>query len=182
MESVWNALREVQWGLAGARELINLHPLFVHFPVALLLAATGCYLLGAALKKNELLLTGKWVLYFGTLSAIPTVWTGLEAAKTARHMEGMHGIMMAHQYLGVTVLALSLGLSLWVFLSKASIPVKGKGLFLALLILMSGLLIQGADLGGRMVFLNGVGVGEKSMMRNSTFEHVGHGSKEGTGK
>ncbi|MDP3920745.1 MAG: hypothetical protein Q8R76_08075 [Candidatus Omnitrophota bacterium] len=78
-------LLNVQWGLMGLDELINIHPLFVHFPIALLLTSTAFYFLGSIFKKEELLAAGQWALYFGTLSAAVTVWTGLQAAKTAPH-------------------------------------------------------------------------------------------------
>lgn len=182
-----STLLNVQWGLKGAEELINIHPLFVHFPIALLLTSVAFYFLGTVFKKEEeeLLTAGKWALYFGALSAAVTVWTGLEAAKTAPHGGGTHELMMTHQYFGYTVLGLSILLSVWVFLSKATIPSKGRPLFLIGLVLLGLILVQGADLGGRMVFLNGVGVGRKSMMpAESGHEHGSHdhGSQEHGGK
>src|SRR3989338_3837349 len=95
---------QIEWGLKGAGEAINVHPLFVHFPIALLLAALALYLFGSILKKEALLAAGKWNLLLGSLSAIATVWTGLKAAETVSHGGGTHQIMMAHQYLGFAVL------------------------------------------------------------------------------
>ena len=179
-EHASGSVLQIEWGLKGAQEAINIHPLFVHFPIALLLAAIALYLAGSIFKKETLLMVGKWNLLMGALSAIVTVWTGFKAAETVAHGGGTHQMMMAHQYLGFTVLVLSIGLSLWVFLSRVSIPGKGKGIFLALLVVMGGLLVQGADLGGRMVFLNGVGVGRKSMMQELTgHEHGEQGYHEG---
>jgi uncharacterized membrane protein len=179
----------VVMGFQGATEVLNVHPLFVHFPIALLLSSFVFYLLGAIFKNDGLLAAGKWSLYFGTLSAAVTVWTGLEAAKTAPHGGGTHDIMMVHQYIGFIVTSLSTVLSAWVFFSKANVPGKGKPVFLTVFALMCVILIQGADLGGRMVFLNGVGVGRKSMMPKVTDEHGGkepagqeHGGKEHAGQ
>lgn len=160
-------LSQIQWGLKGLEEVINIHPLFVHFPIALFLSAVAFYTIGSLLKKEELLIAGKWVLYLGTLAAAVTVWTGLRAAETVSHGEGTHTLMMIHQYIGITVLSLGVLLSLWLFFSKGNIPTKGRSLFLILLFLLGILLVQGADLGGRMVFLNGVGVGRKSMLREA---------------
>ncbi len=153
----------VPWGLKGLGEVSNVHPLFVHFPIALLLTSTAFYFLGSVFRKEELFAAAKWELYFGTLSAAGAVATGLQAANTVSHNEQTHAIMMAHQYLGFTVLGLSLLFSTWVFFSKANIPSKGRRFFLTGLVLLALVLTQGADLGGRMVFLNGVGVGRKSM-------------------
>ena len=158
-------LLNVQWGLKGFEELINIHPLFVHFPIALLLASSAFYFLGALFRKESLLEAGKWTLYTGAVGAVLTAWTGYEASQTVSHGGGMHQMMMTHQYLGFAVLGISLVLSAWVFFSKANIPVKGKPAFLLALVVLAAVLIQGADFGGRMVFLNGVGVGKKSMIK-----------------
>ena len=68
-------LTNVRWGLDGVKELVNLHPLFTHFPVALLLSSLGFYLLGLVFKKEHFLKTGQWTLYFGTLGAAAAVGT-----------------------------------------------------------------------------------------------------------
>jgi uncharacterized membrane protein len=162
-------------GFYGMSEILNLHPVFVHFPLALLLTATFFYILGAALKKEPLLVVGKWNLFAGLLGSALAVWTGLEAAKGVSHGGGTHQVMILHQNLGYAILGLSLILSVWVLASKANIPSKLKGLFLAGLLILGVLIAQTADLGGRMVFLNGVGVGRKSMMpKEPGRAHVEH--------
>ena len=173
-------VQNVQWGLKGLEDVINVHPLFVHFPVALILTSIAFYFLGSIFRKDELFVAGKWVLYFGTLAAAITVWTGLQAEKTVPHGGGTHDMMIAHQYFGFVVLGLSLILSLSVFFSKTHIPLRGRIFFLIGLVLIGLILIQGADLGGRLVFLNGVGVGRKGMLEETsshehgTQEHAGH--------
>lgn len=173
------------WGFKGASELLNVHPLFVHFPIALLLASLVFYFLGLMLRKEELFAAGKGTLFLGTVSAGLAVWTGLQAAKTVSHDDEAHGIMMIHQYLGFGVLGLSVFLSLWLILAKAHFPSK-KILFLIAFILLGLVVIQQADFGGRMVFMKGVGVGRKSMLvqeKESAGRHhdeyggetVGHG-------
>jgi uncharacterized membrane protein len=154
----------VSWGFQGAQELINLHPLFVHFPIALLLASAASYFLGTVFRKEELFTAGKWTLYLGTVAAALTVWTGLQAASTVSHGAGVHELMIIHQYFGYVILGLSVILSLWLLISKAHMPGKGRFLFLILLFVLTGLVAQSADFGGRMVFQHGVGMGKKSMM------------------
>ncbi len=165
-------LVNVKWGLEGVKELVNLHPLFTHFPIALLLSSTAFYLLGLIFKKEHFLKTGQWTLYFGTLGAATAVWTGLQAAGAVAHDETTHAIMMAHQYLGITVLVLSAFLSLWLLVSKSSLP-KTKPVFIGGLFLMMALLLQQVDFGGRLVFFHGVGMGRKSFM-SKTIEHHDH--------
>lgn len=162
-EHLSNVPANVRWGLDGLQNMINIHPLFVHFPTALLLAAVVFYFSGTILRKEELFSAGKWVFYVGTLSAIVAVWTGLQAANTVPHGGDVHQTLMAHQYTGFFILGLSILLSLWLIIGKANIPGRGKPLFLIVLLLLAAIIMQQADFGGRLVFLNGVGVGRKSL-------------------
>jgi len=178
-------LLAIQWGLKGMGEVINIHPLFVHFPIALLLTSFACFLLGSVFKKDELLVTGKWALYFGTLAAILTVLTGLQAERGVSHGGGTHEIMIVHKYIGFVVLGLSLILTIWINRSKANIPTKGRMGFLIGSALLALIVTQGADLGGRMVFLNGVGVGRKSFIEKEAPQpdtHHQHGGHSGHGE
>lgn len=164
----------VEWGLRGVRELLNLHPLFTHFPIALLFSSAVFYALGLLSKRDHFLKTGQWVLYFGTAGAAAAVWTGFQAAGTVSHDETVHAMMMAHQKLGVLILVLSALLSLWALLSRLSLP-KMKPVFLGGLVLIVILLLQQVDFGGRLVFFHGVGMGRKSF----TAAHGGGHGHEG---
>lgn len=168
---------QVEWGMQGAMELINVHPMFVHFPIALLLACVFFYIVGIVLKKDNLLIAGKWSLYLGTLSAAAAVWTGLRAAGSVEHGGDSHQIMMAHQYLGITILLLSAVLSIWVLISKVNMP-KAPKIFFLILLLLVVFISQQADFGGRLVFLHGVGVGKKSMMQEQAPGHEAMGEHE----
>jgi uncharacterized membrane protein len=166
-------LVNVKWGLQGVKELVNIHPLFTHFPIALLLASLGFYLLGIVLKKEHFLKTGQWTLYFGTLGAGAAVWTGLQAANTVPHDDTTHATMLAHQYLGIAVLVLGAILSLWLLISQTTIP-KPKPVFVGGLFLIAALLLQQADFGGRLVFFHGVGMGRKSIVQNQSADDTAH--------
>jgi len=169
----------VQWGFEGVKELVNLHPFFTHFPIALLCLSLAFYMLGLILKKEHFLKSGQWTLYFGTIGAAAAVWTGLQAAKTVPHDETTHALMMAHQNLGIAVLVLSVLLSLWLLVSKSSLP-KAKAIFVGGLFLIAVLLLQQVDFGGRLVFFHGVGMGRRSVVQTQKtdqavpHEHGGH--------
>ena len=167
MKRKWVVLAEgisVPLGLAGLREMINAHPLFVHFPVALLTLSAIFYLFGAATKKEGLIEAGRWTLYAGTLFAALSVWTGLRAEHTVELDAEGHEIVELHEKLGFVILAASVGLSAWTMAAKAALPSKARAVFLAACALLVLILAQQADLGGRLVFLKGAGVGRKSMV------------------
>ena len=148
-------------GLRGLGQLINVHPLFAHFPVVLFLAAALFYFLGILMKKSGLNEAGRWSLWLGTVLAALAVWTGLKAEGTVEHDREVHRIMELHETVGYAVLALGAILSGWLLVVKQAVPAKGRVLFFAALVLLAVLVIQQAYLGGRMVFLHGTGVGRQ---------------------
>ena len=154
----------VPLGFLSPAEMINLHPIFAHFPVVLLFMASFFYGAGRLMRKEVFFEVGKWMLYSGVLFAAVSVWTGLEAAETAAHDRPMHEVMLLHRNLGYVILGLSALLAAWIFRVKTPVPARRQLLFLSAMAILAVLILQQADLGGRMVFLNGVGVGKKSML------------------
>ena len=71
---------------------MNLHPLLVHFPVALL--SIYCFLeifLTFFYKDHaQLLWVKKWTLWIGTLSLFPALWTGDAAQDIVGKSEIVH--------------------------------------------------------------------------------------------
>ena len=143
-------------GLEGLRTLPNLHPLWVHFPIALVPMSL---LLGlAALWKNSLYSAVRWLLGVSTASASVAVWTGRRAESEMPHNEAIHSLMESHELVGWIVLGgcfLSFGWSMWC--DKDDKPRANYG-FLTGLLVLNLVLVQQADLGGRMVYVHGAGV------------------------
>ncbi len=143
----------------GIHGMDNIHPLFVHFPIALLFGFLCIELVAALFNKQAWRTVASFFLYLGTLSALVTVFFGLEAAKTVAHTEAVHEIMVQHQYYGITVAVLSVVLSFWRWFVRASFGVIGSTLHILLAFITCFILFLGADLGGLMVYQYGVGVG-----------------------
>jgi uncharacterized membrane protein len=68
----------------------NLHPLVVHFAIALFFVSVFCDILGWLLKKESLHTVGWWNLLFGFFGAIVTVAAGLLAERSVGHNETAH--------------------------------------------------------------------------------------------
>ncbi|OAI11733.1 hypothetical protein A1359_01535 [Methylomonas lenta] len=142
-------------GIAG---LDNLHPLFVHFPIALLSLFFLLDLLGSIANKIEWRKTASWFLYSGAIFAAMTVAAGLIAADSVAHGGDVHQIMENHEHLGIAVLLLAVTLSGWRLLAKNQISGGANTLYLIFAAILAGLLLFTADLGGLMVYGYGVGV------------------------
>lgn len=142
----------------GISEMPNIHPLAVHFPIALISAFLLTELLGLLTGKEELRAAATWMLYLGTLGALGAVAAGLWAATTVQHLEEAHAILLRHRNLGITVLALSIILSSWRIYARGRFSKRGQALHLVIAFVTALIMALGADKGGLMVYKYGVGV------------------------
>jgi uncharacterized membrane protein len=136
----------------GAQHLQNIHPLVVHFPIALLCAAALMYWLGCLARRESWQWSGLWTLVLGVLGASMAVATGLYAAPGVMLAPSVKTALLTyHQRIMIAVLILSTALALWAIAARP-MPARGRGAFLAMLVLLVALVAKGADYGGRMVY------------------------------
>jgi len=140
--------------LPGIGEMVNIHPMLVHFPIALLNAFVIMELLAYLLKKEELRIAATWMLYLGTVGALGAVGAGFAAAGSVPHDSEIHAIMIRHRNFGATVLCLSLILVIIRFIAID----KARTVQLLIGIITVVTMTFGADLGGLMVYKYGVAV------------------------
>jgi uncharacterized membrane protein len=145
--------------MPGIAAMGNVHPLFVHFPVAFLLVFFILDTLASLVKKEAWRTGAGWLLYLGTASVAVTVATGLYASATVPHGENVHEIMVHHEYLGLTVLSLAFVLSVWRWLGRRFLQGAVNVLYLSVAAVMIICITLGADLGGWMVYQYGINVG-----------------------
>jgi len=170
---MWDLIGKV---LPGISEMMNIHPMIVHFPIALLNAFVLMELLAYLFKKEEMKNAATWMLYLGTLGAAATVTAGFFAASSVPHNEETHAIMTRHMYLGITVFLLSLSLSIWRLTGKK----KSAPASLAIGFIMITIMAFGADLGGLMVYKYGVAV--KAVPQPAPHDHSMGGHDHSAGK
>ncbi|NOT12887.1 MAG: DUF2231 domain-containing protein [Methylococcaceae bacterium] len=144
--------------LPGIASMHNIHPLLVHFPIALLSTFFALDLLGTLVKKPHWRGAASYFLYLGTIAAIFTVLAGFNAAESVAHGQTVHEIMENHEHLGVFVLSLAAVLSAWRLKSAGIIEHAANVFFLLLSTILVVAMAFGADLGGLMVYRYGVAV------------------------
>lgn len=162
-------------GFQGLGQVLNLHPVFVHFPIALFPTALFFYLIGLLKKRRDFLLAAQICLGLGLLSTIITVLSGYLAEETFSHNETIHTLMETHEILGFTILGLGTLLVIWSFLARDKAP-KASMFFLLMVGFTVLLVLQNADLGGRMVFVEGAAVKAmpKAQENPTTIPHDHH--------
>ena len=137
----------------------NIHPYFVHFPIAILSVGLLWDLLGILLNKESFKNAGWWAQVFGVIAIIITVTTGLIAANAVAHSEAAHEIMETHETIGLIVAGVFILLLIWRSFLKTSLPLKKfyQTIYLAIGILAVVTMLYGAHLGGKLVYEFGVG-------------------------
>jgi uncharacterized membrane protein len=158
--------------MPGIASMENIHPLLVHFPIALLSVFFVLDLLGTLTKKQHWRGIASSFLYLGTLAAAFTVMAGFLAADTVAHGGNVHAIMEKHEDLGMAILSLATALSAWRLKHKGLFQGYINAVFLALSALLCVLIVLGADLGGLMVYRYGVAVKAVPVI-NGAHDHHG---------
>lgn len=138
--------------MPGAQHLQNIHPLVIHFPIAFLMGAALFYFAAWIMKKDDFARAGFWVLLLGTVSLAVSVGTGLYAEQGVMvHLSVREKLLQPHKNFMIVTAALCFILTVWALIQRP-FPKKGRIVFLALLLLMIGVMTLGADFGGRLVY------------------------------
>jgi uncharacterized membrane protein len=141
----------------------NIHPLLVHFPIALLITAAGLDIVGWVLRRNRPLRHAATLLYvLGTGAAVATYFTGRAASQTI-WLPGMaQAIVKQHwdwAFRTVWFFAIMTGVRLVLLRPSRRDPSPVIIAALALAGLVGiGLLRETGDRGGQLVFQHGVGM------------------------
>lgn len=142
----------------GIEAMSNIHPLLVHFPIALLTGFVLMETLSLISGKNELRVAAKWMLYLGTLGAVAAAFFGLRGAEGVFHEGEVHAQMSQHRDYGLNVVAMSLFLSTWRLFEGSDLIGLSRIIQNLIGLLILGNLMLGADIGGVMVYRYGVAV------------------------
>jgi uncharacterized membrane protein len=136
----------------GLEALQNIHPLVVHYPVALLTLAALLYVVAWVSRRESWAWPALWMLALGTLGAAFAVWTGLRASAGVMVAQSVRDhILIHHKQVMIAVFAMSAVLSSWA-LSARPMPRRGRAGFIVLMVAMALLLASGADYGAWMVY------------------------------
>ncbi len=163
----------------------NLHPIFVHFTVALLSLSVGLYAVTPFIKsplKEQWLTVARWTLWFGAGITIITGLAGLDAYNTVAHDTPSHLAMTDHKNWAIVTIVLFLALASWSIVWAR----KGKQLGMAFIICMiiaGSVLASTAWRGGEVVYRYGLGVMSLPQSEGEGHSHShaggGHGSSNG---
>lgn len=144
----------------------NLHPILVHFTIALFSTSFILFLFFYLVKfqnnafikiSTELEITARWCLWMAALITIFTALAGLYAFNTVRHDTASHIAMTNHRNWAIPTASGIILMSLWSLWDyyKNREP---KTLFIIGILITQGLLLSTAWRGGELVYRYGLGV------------------------
>lgn len=132
------------------------HPILVHFPIALLALSVAADLVDFFADIESLSNTGWWALLGATLGGVATAAAGAYDMRRATLTEDVHHRVHRHMKVGLVLLAAMLGLTVWrwwIFAGPtAAVPVY----YLDIALLTVALAAFQGWLGGELVYSDGV--------------------------
>lgn len=139
----------------------NLHPLMVHFPIALISVSAFFHVASLAKRGNSYArhcaILAHSTLWLGALAAIPTVYFGWQAFNSVNHDEAGHAAMLVHRAWALGTAAVLVILAGWdAWRSKVEDPPALW--FSAAVIGAWSLVAVTAWYGGELVYRHGLGV------------------------
>jgi uncharacterized membrane protein len=135
-----------------------MHPIFVHFTIALTSASLVFDALGFFWSKASLTAAGGWTLLGSAVMTLATLSTGLTSSARAPIEEGeARSFLRAHMALGLIFYGLLVAITLW-RLSLWQVGQSVSWLYLAALALVSLVMTVQGYLGGELVYRYGVEV------------------------
>jgi len=137
--------------LPGLKAALNFHPMFVHFPIVLWLAALLFQLLALWRASDEMQRMTARMLYLGTLAAVVTVFTGLAAEKSVPAGDAMRTVGI-HQTLMLMATSVGIALCMFAFFARKNFKAPLRKVMLAGLFVLAVLLTIGADRGAQLVY------------------------------
>ncbi len=138
--------------LPGLKGMLNVHPLFVHFPIALWIGAMMVEALAVVRSSGDWHRTAARLLYLGTLFGLLAAATGLLAQNSVPGEGPAHDVMELHEKLMLVTTSAAVGLCMFAYFQRDRFAQGQRKLLLAGLLALTILLTVGADRGALLVF------------------------------
>ena len=132
-------------------QIDTIHPLIIHFPIALLSASVLFDILGVVFRKESLNHAGWWCLVCGVMGALAAVLTGFFADTIYGHMGDPFPVFETHGTMQIAATLIFVGLFIWRGVNKCQLPSEPlKYVYLAIGAAATGWIFYGAHLGAQL--------------------------------
>ncbi len=153
--------------------MIPIHPAIVHFPIALVTLSVFADFFGYLISSKTLSSAGWWALFGAAIGATLAVVAGMFDMNRAKIEHAVHERVHRHMKVGFTVLAAVAGLTVWRWLIFNQLQGLGWA-YLIVAVLVLGLILFQAWLGGELVYSDGVSVAPAEQGHTGGSDAKGH--------
>jgi len=139
--------------------LASLHPLVIHFPIALLIAALAFDLVGVLWRREAFTSAGFYAQFLGALGTIAAVITGKQAEEAVEDLKGIEETLELHERLGqismwIAILAV---IGRWYLVRREPLGPRMRLGMLAISLVLAVLVGVSGFYGGELVYQYGAG-------------------------
>lgn len=139
----------------------NLHPVLVHFPIALISVAAFFHLAAIVMKGKSCAtpcaVLAHATLWLGAAAALPAAFFGWQAFGSVNHDAAGHAAMLVHRAWALGTLLVLVMLTAW-DVRRSTVDALPRAWFAGAVIGAWGLVAVTAWHGGELVYRHGVGV------------------------
>lgn len=135
-----------------------LHPMLVHFPIALFITSVLFDVLGAWLTRESLREGALWLLVLGVLTGLAAFASGDVAAEAAEKAGVAESLIETHEHLAGATVGIFGALLAWRLLLRNRFSPRTRIAYLMVAIVGLGLLSATGHYGGSLVYEHGAGV------------------------
>ncbi len=144
------------FGTLGHVDII--HPMFVHFPIAFILAGLAMESLFMVRRTDSYGRCSEWLVYLGLVSSVAAVLSGLRDTDRQGHDTPDHELVHLHRDIMIWMTIAALLAAGIVLVSKWRNSSALRRWLILPLAIAALLLVYGADKGAELVFRHGHGV------------------------
>jgi uncharacterized membrane protein len=165
-------------GKAGGKPMKPIHPILVHFPIALLVLSAGSDFLALVGGTDSLRDAGWWALLGAAVGGVFTVLAGLFDMQRASLTEATHERVHRHMKVGFALATVIAVLAVWRGMIHFEQGATLGWTYMGVALLAVGLAALQGWLGGELVYTYGVGVRSRyAAPAAGHAEHGGHAAQ-----
>lgn len=134
----------------------TIHPIVVHFVIAMVLFAFLCDIIGYLTKNTRLYEVSWWNMFFATLSIFIAIIFGQTEAGLAQPYDAVKPVLNLHTLIGWSLSAILSGITGWRFILRSRDPQKVPISYLGVSLLLVGIVCFQVYLGSELVWVYGL--------------------------
>ena len=134
----------------------TIHPIVVHFVIAMVLFAVFCDVIGTLTRNDKLLEVSWWNMLFATVAIFVAILFGQFEAGLAEPYSTVKPVLNLHRIIGWSLAAVLANITAWRFVIRRRDPLKLPGAYLAVGLVLVGLVVVQVFLGDELVWIYGL--------------------------